>query len=315
MGRGRREGGPDEPHSLFTLAPVAGVTATASRALGRFPAPPRRCTLPTMNVAALTTSLAAAGLNAAGVADPRRWDAQVGPERRSDVLLPGARAILVFGSGGGRLWDALLADLRASPSHLAEEPHPLDAFVRRTVAAADPLLGSVRRRWFFAAADADLHLDFRALADLAGLGGRSRLGLLLSPEFGLWLGLRAACFVDAALPFSAAPNPDPCAGCPAPCISACPGNAFVDGQWSVDRCSAFHAESTACIDSCAARSACPRAPDARYSADEVLYHYDRASGRAMLRERVGLAEPADRFEGVGPHWNEWRRKVNVHGGA
>jgi len=266
-----------------------------------------------MDVAALTHSLAAVGLNAFGVADPAAWDACVAPPRRTAALLPEAKSILVFGSGGPALWEALLADLRANPRHLADEPHPLDAFVRRAVAAADAALGDVPRRWFFAAADAELHLDFRALADLAGLGGKSRLGLLLHPEYGLWLGLRAALFLGAPLPISPRAAADPCVGCPAPCITACPGNAFVDGLWNVDRCSAFHSASTLCAASCAARSACVRAPEHRYGPDELLYHYDRAHGRALLRTRIGLAEADDAYEGVGPHWNEWRKKVDVHG--
>ena len=157
-----------------------------------------------MDLAALTTGLAAQGLNAWGVADPARWDAHVPPEKRADAVLPGARAIVVFGSGGPALWHALLADVAATPAHLADEAHPLDAFVRRAVQAADAHLGATRRRWVYAAADASPLVDFRTLGWLAGLGGRSRLGLLLHPEYGPWLGLRAACFVDAALP-SAAP--------------------------------------------------------------------------------------------------------------
>lgn len=261
----------------------------------------------------LVAALGAAGLQAVGVADVAAWDAQVGPERRSAALLPGARSILVFGSGGRALWDALVADVRAHPAHLAQEEHPLDAYVRRAVLAADPALGDVRRRWFFAAADAELHLDFRLLASLAGLGGRSRLGLLLHPEFGLWLGLRAAVFLDAALPVSPPPDPDPCAGCPAPCIPACPGGAFVDGAWDVGRCSAFHDASAACASTCHSRLACPRGAEHRYPPDELVYHYDRRAGRPRLREAAGLAEGDDAFEGVGPHWNTWRRKVDVHG--
>lgn len=264
-----------------------------------------------LDLAALTTPLAAVGLNAFGVADPARWDAVAGPARQSTELLPGTQSILVFGSGGGQLWDSFLDDLVANPRHLADEEHPLDAFVRRRVEAADPALGPVPRRWFFAAANASVHLDFRLLADLAGLGGRSRLGLLLSPDYGVWLGLRAACFVAAPAPFSAPAAADPCAGCPAPCIDACPGEAFLAGHWSVDRCSAFHAVSPRCASSCDARRACPVAPHARYNDDEFLYHYDRAQGRARLRQLVGLPEAEDAYEGVGPHWQTWRKKVDV----
>jgi hypothetical protein len=266
-----------------------------------------------MDLAALRDELGAWGLNAFGVADPAAWDAAVGPERRSDVLLPGTAAILVFGSGGRTLWNRFLDELRAEPAHLTGEAHPLDAFVNRRVRAADPRLGAVPRRWFFAAADAELHLDFRALAQLAGLGRRSRLGLLLHPEVGVWLGLRAACFLAAPLPALGPLAGDPCEGCPAPCLSACPGDAFVAGHWSVDRCSAFHAASARCASSCDARGACIAAPEHRYDDDAILYHYDRARGRARLRQLVGVDEADDGYEGVGPHWQTWRRKVRVHG--
>ncbi len=268
-----------------------------------------------MDVTALRSELADIGLNAFGVADPARWDATAGAERQAERLLPGTRAILVFGSGGPTLWNALIADLGAHPEHLSAEAHPLDAYVRRAVEQVDLGLGGVRRRWFFAAADAELHLDFRMLADLAGLGGRSRMGLVLHPEFGLWLGLRAACFVDQAVPLSAAIEEDPCAGCPAPCIPACPGDAFVDGAWSVDRCAAFHAASRRCASSCDARSACPKGAEHRYGPDETVYHYDRAAGRPLLRALAGVAADADAYEGVGPHWNTWRKKVDVRGGS
>lgn len=266
-----------------------------------------------MTTARLREELRASGLNAWGVAPVEAWDAAVGPERRSAALLPGARSILVLGSGGGALWDALLAELRADPRRLAEEAHPLDAFVERRVRQADAELGERPRRWFFAAASAELHLDFRVLASLAGLGRRSRLGLLLHPEYGVWLGLRAACFLTEPLAPTGPLSGDPCEACPAPCIPACPGEAFPGGHWHVDPCSAFHAASPACTSSCAARSACVASPHARYDADEYLYHYDRARGRARLRELVGLAEADDAFEGVGPHWQTWRRKVRVTG--
>ncbi len=268
-----------------------------------------------MDVDALRSELAGIGLNAFGVADPARWDVSAGRERQAQHLLPGTRSILVFGSGGPALWNALLDDLRAHPEHLCEEAHPLDAYARRAVSRADSHLGGARRRWFFASGDAELHLDFRMLADLAGLGGRSRMGLLLHPEFGLWLGLRAACFTDLALPFSQRIEVDPCVGCPAPCITTCPGDAFVDGAWSVDRCSAFHEASRRCDSSCDARGACPKGAEHHYGPEELVYHYDRAAGRPLLRALAGIDADADGYEGVGPHWNTWRKKVDVRGGS
>lgn len=249
---------------------------------------------------ALSLALAPAGLNLVGVASAAAYDASVPEARGSAGLLPGARSILVVASGGPSLWHAFVADLRRDPRGLTAEAHPLDAFVRRAVDAADPALGDARRRWFFAAADADVHLDFRVLGHLAGLGGRSRLGLLLHPRYGTWLGLRAAVFTDAVLPAAPPPAGDPCAGCPAPCAPACPGSAFPGGSWDVARCSAFHDESDRCASSCASRLACPAGAEHRYPEDEVLYHYDRPAGRRLLRARLGIG--ADGFPGEGPRW-------------
>lgn len=270
-------------------------------------------THPSKAAEALTTALLASGLNLSGVADAAAWDARMQPARRTDALLPGARSILVFGNGGGALWDALLADLRRDPRGLTEEEHPVDAFVRRAVAAADPLLGDVRRRWFWASAEADLHIDFRMLAAMAGMGVQSRLGLLIHPAWGTWIGLRAACFLEADLPASPPASAEPCDGCPAPCVSACVGAAFPRGQWDVDSCSRFHREADACERSCASRLACPVGIDRRYSPEHYAYHAHRVSGRAWLREHLGLPPGADRFEGVGPHWGDWRARVDVKG--
>lgn len=273
---------------------------------------------PTARAAArLSSTLAASGLDLVGVVDAHTlsaaWDTVVPAARRADTLLPGARSALVFGNGGGALWDTFLADLRRDPRGLTEEANPLDAYVRRVVTQADALLGDVPRRWFWAAADAEVHIDFRLLAGLAGMGVQSRLGLLIHPTFGTWLGLRAACFLAEDLPANAAAPVDPCAGCPAPCVTACVGDAFRDSRWEVDRCVRFHRDADLCERTCASRFACPVGADRRYTPEHYGYHAHRKSGRAWLRAHLGLPPGADRFEGVGPHWGDWRARVDVKG--
>lgn len=262
---------------------------------------------------ALLAALAPAGLNVAGVASVAAWDEVATPARRSAAVAPGSKSILVVGSGGGALWRAFLDDLRRDPSGLTAEPHPLDAFVRRAVAAADPRLGQAPRRWFWSSAEAEVHLDFRVLAQVAGLGAPGRLGLLMHPVYGPWLGLRAACFLEAELTPSAPAGEGPCAGCPAPCVAACPGGAFPGGAWSVDACTSFRLSSPECAGTCHARGACPEGAAHRYPAEEVAYHTDRATGRRWLRAHLGLADGDDPFDGVGPYWGSWRQKVNVKG--
>ncbi len=263
-------------------------------------------------ISSFLTAVNSAGCNLSGVASVGDWDAAMKPERRSAARMPGAQSILVVGSGGGALWNALLADLKKNPRHLTHEAHPLDAFVRRKIHEAEPLLGTSPRRWFWAAAEADVHIDFRLLGNLAGLGTQSRLGLLLNQRFGPWVGLRAACFLMEPIPASPAAT-SLCEGCPAPCVQACPGKAFPNGQWSVDQCSAFHNESTHCQASCDSRRACPVGASERYPDEEIAYHCNRKTGREWLRSHLGISKSDDQHEGVGPHWGSWRERVDVKG--
>src|SRR4051812_15280490 len=89
---------------------------------------------------ALVTKLGESGLNVAGVASPVRYDELARLELRSHALAPGTRSIIVIGSGGGALWNALIDAIRVDPTRLSAELHPLDAFVQRAIEEADGLL-------------------------------------------------------------------------------------------------------------------------------------------------------------------------------
>jgi len=246
--------------------------------------------------------LSDAGLNHAGVVDVATYNADVQPELHTDTLAPWARSIVVFASGGSALWDALLSDLRREPAHFTDSTHPLDDFVGRSIAGVSDALAGMEHRWVQASANADVHLDFRRLAVIAGLGSPSRLGLVIHPQFGPWMGLRAACFLPVELPVSA-PVADLCGDCPAPCIDACAGDAFVDGWWAVSRCADFHRRSSLCAVDCDSRLACPVGAEARYPEDERRYHYDRATGRKRMAQLLNIEH--DSRKGVGPHWGDW----------
>jgi hypothetical protein len=86
---------------------------------------------------------------------------------------------------------------------------------------------------------------------------------------------------------------------------------MVSGRWDVERCGAFHREADTCERSCAARIACPVGEP--YSREEMNYHSHRASGRRWLREHLGIPDEADPFEGIGPHWGDWKTRVDVKG--
>ena len=65
---------------------------------------------------------------------------------------------------------------------------------------------------------------------LAGLGVIGRNNLLVTPEFGPRVRLRGI-FIEAELEPTGPIDFDPCAGCDAPCHSACPRGAFRSGSY------------------------------------------------------------------------------------
>ena len=233
------------------------------------------------------------GLNVCGVADGRPFDS----------VLPGCRSVLVFASGGTALWEAFCRDLRAHPQHLTDEDHPLDAFIARQIRAADPDPPE-SRRWIRCAAEPEAFIDFRPLAHDAGMGWTSRMGLLLHPTFGLWMGLRAACFTTEVLPVTGPVAADnPCDACPGHCASACPGEAFVAGRLKIQRCAAFHVTADTCHGRCHARLACPVGEQHRHGPLQHHYHNERSDGRRMLAEALHIV--GDDRHGIGPHWADW----------
>ena len=119
-----------------------------------------------------------------------------------------------------------LEDLRANPSHLTETEHPLDDFIDRWIQSVDPTPDATRR-WIQCAEDVDVFVDFRPLATSAGLGTPSLLGLVIHPEYGLWVSIRAVLLsTEVFEPTTKNRMQSPCEGCvEKPCISACPAGA------------------------------------------------------------------------------------------
>ena len=87
---------------------------------------------------------------------------------------------------------------------------------------------------YYSAAEAFAFLKDAAV--LAGLGVIGKHNLLITPESGTRVRLRAI-FMDVDLPATGpVADFDPCDGCPMPCHRACPQNALEDGRFERARC-------------------------------------------------------------------------------
>jgi hypothetical protein len=245
----------------------------------------------TVPLAQLRDLLAPQGLNLIGAAEVARYDAIVPPRHAVGSRAPDARTLVVIGNGGGAFWEAFRC-AREREALAGRQPATLDAFTRAVVmhAVASPGLDlGGPPRVAFPWEDEPLALSFVHLAECAGLGRRSLLGVLVHPEFGPWMALRAALL----LPFPVdAPRPadgfDPCPSCvDRPCISACPAGAVGPGGWDVPRCAAHRLSATdgdGCDAGCHARIACVLAPEHRYPPEALAFH--QASARAAMAART-----------------------------
>jgi epoxyqueuosine reductase QueG len=119
------------------------------------------------------------------------------------------------------------------------------------------------------------HVDLIALARGAGLGAASRLGLLLHPEYGPWLSLRALVLTEKPPPESP-PRRDfsPCEGCSAPCTDACPVDAprALPAGFDISACTNRRALGGSCQLHCAARRACIFGSEHAYDLDTEERH-------------------------------------------
>ncbi|MBL9076874.1 MAG: hypothetical protein JNL08_05190 [Planctomycetes bacterium] len=203
---------------------------------------------------------AAAGLNLFGLVDAERFDAASTPERRIRTLAPGCGSVVVVGSGGRELWQRF-AELGCACSGASAEA--VDGFALAAVRAIEAQLAAAAVGCRTVGAGCHARLPFARLGEAAGFGTVSPVtGLLLHPEFGPWVRVRAALLV-AGQPFgpihdaSISDRFQPCCGCPRPCVAACPvGVHDGAGRSDLARC-AEHRHGGNCASHCSSRSACP----------------------------------------------------------
>lgn len=218
----------------------------------------------------LAAALAPHGLAAVGAFHPDEGDGV--PEGIATLVLVGAQ--------GDGMWRAFTA----SPEFADGRPDPLDRWSRRVLEGVADDLGARAlfpfggRPW----------LPFQRWAARGEGAQPSPVGMQVSPARGLWLAYRGALGLPERLALPAPPGPAPCPACPAPCLVACPVDAFAGGTYDVSRCVAHitSAAGRACREGgCLVRHACPAGRGAVPPRRQSAFHM-----AAFIRARLTAAD-------------------------
>ena len=196
------------------------------------------------------------------------------PIEGSDIDPGRYQRLVMLGQGGTALWDTIQQSGFGSDDLF-------DDFSRSAVAGFVDTLGGPAHEVIY---PSEILLPLGRMAELAGWGSSSPLGLSINDRFGLWLAHRIVFLVDAPLETLTGATAHPCTTCAdTPCVTACPAGAVsVEDGFNVAKCSHLRiAPYSPCADKCLARLACPIGTEHTYGQDQMEHHY--ASGLASIK--------------------------------
>ena len=219
-----------------------------------------------MSLEALRADLEGAGLDVTGPLPASLYDASVTRGWYARRVRASCRSILLVGHSGRAFWQKL----QAAPE--ASHPDPVDTYTRRVVREAAeahdpgaPFASYLEQR-------EGQYLPLLTLAERAGLGAPSRLGLLLHPRLGPWWALRGALFLEAECASTPEPQESPCTDCHAPCASSCHGRAVGADGLDREACLGTRLVHSACHQRCDARLACVVGREHAYEPEQLAHH-------------------------------------------
>lgn len=158
--------------------------------------------------------------------------------------------LLLLGPGNG-FWE----HVRTAPE-FTEGADPLDRWSRRVIGALARELGAQALFPF----DGPPWLPFQSWATDSGRCWESPVRLLVHDRAGLWASFRGALAFETVVPLPETPAAPPCAGCHAPCLTACPVGALGPEGYDTDACHRYldTAAGADCLTrGCKVRRACP----------------------------------------------------------
>lgn len=211
-----------------------------------------------MTLAEIAESVASEGLVVSGAFHPAPEDGA--PEDTATLVL--------LGPAIPAMWECFAA----GPEYSDGAPNPLDRWSRRVIGALAERLGATAQFPF----GGPPYAPFLRWAR-RGEGARpSPVGMLVSQSRGLWMSYRGALAFRETLTLPPVRHANPCLGCPAPCLAACPVGALGGGTaYDIPACTAHVAgpDGNRCRETgCLVRHACPAGADAALPEAQSRFH-------------------------------------------
>ncbi len=192
----------------------------------------------------------------------------------------GVGTICLLGARHDRMWNVF----SCSPEVSDGRPDPLDRWSRRVIGTLAADLDAVALFPF----GEPPYQPFQRWAARGEGAVASPVAMQVTPARGLWASYRGALGFREPIALAGGDAADPCPACPAPCLTACPVDAFAGGAYDVPRCVA-HITSpagAACREGgCLVRHACPAGRDATPPAEQCRFHMD-----AFIRARLAAGD-------------------------
>ena len=199
--------------------------------------------------------------------------------------LPDARTVVMIGNAGPDLW-RVFPD---SPEAADGAPHALDRWSRRVIDGLAARAGGRAIVPF----DGPPYVPFQRWARRAEPVWPSPVGMLIHPDYGLWHAYRGAIALPETIDLPPRDERSrPCDSCAeAPCLNACPVNAFTAEGYDVPACAGHLLDPAGrdCMEGgCLARRACPVGRDYLYDGPQAAWHMQ--SFRRAVAARSGNEE-------------------------
>ena len=188
----------------------------------------------------------------------------------------GVGAICLLGADGDWMWE-VFSD---SPETADRQPDPLDRWSRRVIGGLAAKLNGVALFPF----GGPPYQPFQRWASRGEAAVSSPVAMQVTAKRGLWTSYRGALGFRRPIDLVERNDTSPCHGCSAPCLIACPVDAFAGGVYDVPCCVA-HVTSPSGEEcrarGCLVRHACPAGRDAEPPKGQCRFHID-----AFIRARL-----------------------------